>query len=102
MSHWDDARWATPVRPPAEAGPPAPPERDAPRRANVMYALVQQLADAGAEAEHHPRREVPRLEHDLALPDQLRVMTRDLVAADPPDDVLDHATHLVTQTASLL
>jgi hypothetical protein len=67
-----------------------------------MHALVQELADTGARAEHRPPRDVPRLDNDLALPDQLRVVTADLVAASPDDEVLDHATRLVTQVARAL
>ncbi len=39
-----------------------------------------------------PRRTVPRLDNDLALPDQLRVVTADLLAADPPAEALAGAT----------
>jgi hypothetical protein len=52
-----------------------------------VYALVQRLADRGADAERRPRRSVPR-STDLALPDQLRVMADDLIAAEPSDDTL--------------
>jgi hypothetical protein len=53
----------------------------------VVHGLVQQLADWAADQEGQPRRPVPRLDSDLALPDQLRVVTTDLVAAAPPPDV---------------
>jgi hypothetical protein len=55
-----------------------------------VYALVQRLADLGADAEHRARREVPRI-GDMSLPDQLRVMADDLLAANPTDDVLNQA-----------
>jgi hypothetical protein len=45
----------------------------------LVYALVQHLADLGARAEGRPRRPVPRLEHDLGLPDQVQVMVADLL-----------------------
>jgi hypothetical protein len=45
-----------------------------------MYALVQHVADLAAEGEGQPPRRVPRLSNDLALPDQLRVVARDLAA----------------------
>ena len=45
-----------------------------------MYALVQRLADLGADAEHRPPRPVPWV-GELVLPDQLRVMADDLLAA---------------------
>lgn len=68
VQHWTPARWAKP----AEAGG---------TRADVVHGLAQRLADAAADATGEPRRPVPRLENDLALPDQLRVLCADLVAA---------------------
>ncbi|BCJ33031.1 hypothetical protein Athai_05340 [Actinocatenispora thailandica] len=50
----------------------------------MLHALVQQLADLGADAEARPHQPVPRLDNDLALPDQLRVVAADLTAAPPP------------------
>jgi hypothetical protein len=53
-------------------------------RAERVHELVQWLADRAADAEGEPHRAVPRLDNDLALPDQLRVVAADLVAvADP-------------------
>ncbi|MEV6598066.1 hypothetical protein AB0M36_14470 [Actinoplanes sp. NPDC051346] len=66
VGHWEGGRWA------ASAGTGT--------RGDLVYGLVQRLADLGAEAEGRPRREVPR-EADTTLPDQLRVMTDDLLAA---------------------
>ncbi|WP_250001118.1 hypothetical protein [Actinoplanes sp. M2I2] len=63
-------------------------------RNDRAYALVQLLADLGADAEGHPRRPVPR-EHDLILPDQLRVVADDLLAAKPPAPVLEEAAAAV-------
>lgn len=63
-------------------------------RGDRAYALVQLLADLGADAEGQPRRPVPR-EHDMILPDQLRVMADDLLAADPSATVLTEATAAV-------
>jgi hypothetical protein len=91
VGHWEQQRWAKPA---------ASPDRT--RRADMMFALIQELADAGAAAERRPPRVVPRLDNDLALPDQLRVMAADLISAQPGDEVLDGATRLVTQVASLL
>lgn len=44
--------------------------------------MVQQIADLAAGAEGQPHRPVPRLDRDTALPDQLRVVAADLIAAD--------------------
>jgi hypothetical protein len=78
VAHWDNARWAAPAAP----GGPA--------RADLVHALVQRLADLAADAEGQPRREVPRLDNDTALVDQLRVVAADLVAAGA-SDLLAHA-----------
>jgi hypothetical protein len=67
ISHWTPSRWA------------------ASSRATVVHELVQQLADRTADAEGEPHRAVPRLENDLALPDQLRVIAADAVAAGAAD-----------------
>jgi hypothetical protein len=68
VRHWEQGRWWSRTH-----GATA-------TRGDLMYALVQRLADLGADAEHRPRRPVPR-EHDMVLPDQLRVLADDLVAA---------------------
>jgi hypothetical protein len=86
VGHWGPDRWTR------LAGPDQ-------RRGDLMYALIQELADAGARAERRSPRDVPRLSNDLVLPDQLRVVAVDLVAASPDDEVLDHATRLVTKVA---
>ena len=67
VRHWEQPRW--------RGG-----------KADQTYALIQHLADLAADAESRPRRPVPR-EHDTILPDQLRVMADDLIAA-APDEVL--------------
>jgi hypothetical protein len=72
VSHWTPSRWA------------ASSASGAGSRADAFHALVQALADLGADAEGEPRRPVPRLESDLALPDQLRVVTADLLASGSP------------------
>jgi hypothetical protein len=76
VAHWEPSRWSQP-----------------PTRADSVYALVQRLADLGADAEGRPHRPVPR-ENDLLLPDQLRVMTDDLLAVAPAP-VLRTATSAV-------
>ncbi len=45
-----------------------------------MHTLAQRLADAAADATGEPRRPVPRLDNDLALPDQVTVLAADLPA----------------------
>lgn len=68
VSHWTPSRWA------------------ASSRAEVMHELIQRLADRTADVEGEARRAVPRLENDLALPDQLRVIAADAVAAGAADE----------------
>jgi hypothetical protein len=73
VGHWEQPRWS------------------ADSRSERVFELVQRLADLAADAEGRGRRPVPRA-GDLLLPDQLRVMRDDLVAASPGDDVLKLAT----------
>ncbi|MEV0268590.1 hypothetical protein AB0H43_07425 [Hamadaea sp. NPDC050747] len=68
VAHWTPARWSG--------------------RGDAVYALVQRLADAAAAAEGQPRRTVPRLA-DTVLPDQIRVIVADLLAAAPAASVAD-------------
>ncbi len=75
VRHWEQPRWR-------------------PGAADQMFALVQHLADRAADAEGRPPRKVPR-ERDVTLPDQLRVMADDLLAANPPPAVLAEATDRV-------
>ncbi len=62
VGHWTPERW-----------------RD---RGEPVHRLVQSFADQSADLASTPRRPVPRLS-DLALPDQLRVVIADLIAAGP-------------------
>ncbi len=78
--HWGPPRWAVLARDGGGA-----------TRAELVYALVQRLADRAADVEGQPRRPVPRLDNDLALLDQLRVVTTDLAAADPDPAVVNAA-----------
>ena len=73
VRHWGQARWR-------------------PSRADLVYGLVQRLADLCADVEQRPRRRVP-LVGDLVLPDQLRVMADDLLAAAPADELIQLATN---------
>ena len=88
VGHWQQPRWSAPA---AGAGPSAAAGSPVSSRADVVYALVQRLADRAADAESRARRPVPR-PGDLVLPDQLRVMTDDLLAAKASGDVLKLAT----------
>lgn len=72
-------------------------------RADVAHHLAQTLADTAAPLEGRPLRPVPRLDTDLALPDQLAVTADDLVRAAPGDDVARAATaHLLLHRHELL
>ncbi|RZU52125.1 hypothetical protein EV385_3967 [Krasilnikovia cinnamomea] len=77
VGHWEQGRWwvHTPL---------------GPTKADLAYALVQSLADLAADAEGRPRRPVPRLT-DPVLPDQLRVTSDDLLAAEPGAHVFAQA-----------
>ena len=70
-------------------------------RGGVVFALVQQLADLGADAEGEPRRPVPRLEHDTSLPHQVAVLAADVLAHGTADD-LTTAADAVEQTSRAL
>jgi len=90
VGHWEQPRWSA-----AAAGGNV-------SRADLVHKLVQEIANLAADAEGEPRREVPRLGNDLVLPDQLRVVAADLVAAGPPEPVLAEAVAAVTGTRSAL
>jgi hypothetical protein len=76
IAHWTPARWKG--------------------RGDAVHALVQRLADAGAQVEGEPLRPVPRLA-DTVLPDQLRVVVADLVAAQPSAEMADHLAEDIRQ-----
>ncbi|MFY1636049.1 hypothetical protein ACN27F_22700 [Solwaraspora sp. WMMB335] len=86
VAHWEAARWAS---------------GDG-RRAVVFHQLVQRIADLGAIAENRPGRPVPRLPHDTALPDQLRVVTADLIRVEPSTALLATAVAAVTEARGRL
>jgi hypothetical protein len=89
VGHWEPARWA---RSDPSGG----------SRSDAVHALVQDLADVARAAEGRPPRPVPRLDNDLALPDQVRVMVADLILAGAPPDVLvDAADRIDATTRSL-
>lgn len=90
VGHWEQSRWWTYL--------PAPAAGSVARtRGDLVYALVQHLADLGADAEHRPHRPVPRLA-DLVLPDQLRVVADDLLTATPPVSTLKRAAEETVTT----
>jgi hypothetical protein len=90
VGHWEQPRWSAA----AESGNVS--------RADLVHKLVQEIANLAADAEGEPRRDVPRLPSDLALPDQLRVVTADLLAAGAPEPVLAGAAAAVSRTRSAL
>ncbi len=79
---WSAGRWAAPPRPLPDLLPTSS------TCAGVAGHLVQLLADFGADAERRPRRSVPPLDNDLALPDQLVVMAYDIAAAEPAESLV--------------
>jgi hypothetical protein len=81
VRHWQQPRWRS--------------------HAPATHELVQRLADLAADAEGRPRRPVPR-EHDMVLPDQIRVMADDLLAADPPPSVMAEAAEAVAALRAAL
>jgi hypothetical protein len=89
VGHWEAARWHAP----ASAGGGS--------RGEVVFALVQRLADHAADTEQRRHRPVPRLA-DQVLPDQLRVMADDLLAAAPPAETMIAATEAVSATREAL
>ena len=91
VSHWTPPRWA------------ASSASGAGSRAEVVYALVQDLADRAAAVEGEPRRQVPRLTPDTALVDQLRVVAADLslAGADRRELLVDAANRVAAVRRAL-
>jgi hypothetical protein len=89
VGHWDPDRWAKPAR----AGR---------ARADVVYDLVQSLADLSRRTEALPARPVPRLENHLALPDQVRVIAADLLVAGAPAEDVARAAGWIDATTRAL
>lgn len=81
VAHWTPSRWAA-----SSASGPV--------RADLVHELIQWLADRSAEAEGRPPVPVPRLDNDLALPDQLRVVAAD-VSRFAPSEVVETAAERV-------
>ena len=91
VGHWGQPRWNSMAR---NSGTRS--------KADVVHGLIQRLADRCADVEAQPRRAVPRLDNDLALIDQLRVMTNDLVDTDAPTGTLSDARADIAATRQLL
>lgn len=90
MRLWTPARWA------AQASASG-------TRADVVHHLAQCYADAAAGLEGRPTRPLPRLDSDLALPDQLAVTTDDLLRAGPSvEQARAAAAHLLLHRGQLL
>jgi hypothetical protein len=87
---WTPARWAAASEPFGTRG-------------DLAHHLAQALADLAADADGQPRRPLPRLDSDLALPDQLSVTADDLARATPPAEVARAATlHVLAHRRDLL
>jgi hypothetical protein len=89
VGHWEPARWVKSIP-------------SGPTRSDVVFALVQTLADLSRGAEGLAPRAVARLDNDLALPDQVRVMAADLLLAGAPDETLRHAADQIEATTRSL
>lgn len=90
LRRWTPSRWAVAAEPWGT-------------RADLGHHLAQAFADAAAAMEAGERRLLPRLEHDLLVPDQLAVTGDDLVRAGPPDAICrDAVAHLLLHRFDLL
>jgi hypothetical protein len=89
VAHWTPPRWAA-----SSASRPG-------SRADAMFALVQQIANLAATAEGQPLRRVPRLDNDLALADQLRVVAGDLAATRDADAIRAATAMIAALNASI-
>lgn len=84
VGHWETGRWGGAAT--SAQG----------TRGDLVFGLVQTLADLGAAAEGRPVRPVPRLA-DTILADQLRVMADDLLAARPQERALAAAAEAISE-----
>jgi len=91
LRRWDSASWSVP------AALPGGVRRT---RAEVAAAVLQRLADAGADAEGRPRQPVPLLA-DVNLADQLTVMVDDILRTGDPAALRTAATELAALRAAL-
>jgi hypothetical protein len=79
LRRWDARGWRV------EAAGESPVPGVAVSRAAAAHAAAQRLADLAAVAAGSPRRTVPRLDSDLALPDQLAVTAAEVSRAGDPE-----------------
>jgi hypothetical protein len=87
---WTPQRWAAAAPPYASRG-------------ELVHHLAQSFADAAAALEGESPRVLPRLDSDLALPDQLAVTADDLVRAGPSAEQARRAgLHLLAHRSDLL
>jgi hypothetical protein len=89
VAHWEQPRWWSHLDAVGQT------------RGDVVHTLVQHLADLAADAESGPHRPVPRI-GDMSLPDQLRVMADDLLAAGASDELLSRAAAEIDTTRQVL
>ncbi len=92
LRRWDSASWSVAAELPAGGSVLT--------RADVTAATVQRLANAGADAEGQPRRQVPLLA-DVNLADQLTVMVGDILRTGDPGALRTAATELAMLRAAL-
>ena len=72
-------------------------------RGDLVLHLAQVLADAAADLEQQPHRQMPRLDSELARADQLAVTADDVVRAGPPPRLTRQLTaHLLAHRVDLL
>jgi hypothetical protein len=113
ISYWTPSRWRSSVVPSANSGAllladfdsvsaiPAAVTEPGVTRAELVQALVQQIADLGAAAENRAHRLVPVAVNPVVLPDQLQVVTTDLLAVGNPSSWAE-AVRALDETAHLL
>jgi hypothetical protein len=94
LRRWDSASWSVPAELPADD------TGGRMTRADVAAAVVQRLADAGADAEGQPRRPVPLLAA-VNLADQLTVVVDDVLRIGDPAALRTAATELAALRSAL-
>ncbi|MGH3662843.1 MAG: hypothetical protein ACRDT8_01080 [Micromonosporaceae bacterium] len=90
VMHWSPSQWGAATSVSGQS------------RADAMHVLAQRIADLAAASEGQPRRDVPRLSNDMALPDQLWVLTSDLLRTDPDRATVASAMGAVSDARAAL